>query len=75
MGDYKPGHDPDLGYNRHASEHEPIRLKILSEIVRLIATPIGLVSEAIQHHHHRYKNRTIFKHQERTADSKHHNLD
>ena len=47
MGDYESGYDPKYGYNRNAFAHETIGTAIMGRIVKMIATPIGLVSEAI----------------------------
>ncbi|MCJ1394462.1 hypothetical protein MMC18_007340 [Xylographa bjoerkii] len=47
MGDYESGYDPKYGYNRNAFAHKTIPTVILGKIVKIIATPIGLASEAI----------------------------
>ncbi|MCJ1436567.1 hypothetical protein MMC27_005947 [Xylographa pallens] len=47
MGDYESGYDPKYGYNRNAFAHKTIPTAILGKIVKIIATPIGLASEAI----------------------------
>ncbi|KAH8817059.1 hypothetical protein F5884DRAFT_242815 [Xylogone sp. PMI_703] len=55
MADYEAGYDPKYGYNRNAFAHKTLPQKIVGATVRLITTPIGLVSEAI--HDHRDKQR------------------
>ena len=47
MGDYESGYNPKYGYNRNAFAHKTIPTAILGKIVKIIATPIGLASEAI----------------------------
>ena len=47
MGDYESGYDFKYGYNRNAFAHKTIGTAIMGRTVKLIATPIGLVSEAI----------------------------
>ncbi|MCJ1379611.1 hypothetical protein MMC17_002713 [Xylographa soralifera] len=47
MSDYESGYDPKYGYNRNAFAHKTIPTAILGKIVKIIATPIGLASEAI----------------------------
>ena len=48
MSDYESGHDPKYGYNRNAFAHKTVGTAIMGRVVKLIATPIGLVGEAIQ---------------------------
>ena len=47
MGDYESGYDPKYGYNRNAFAHPTLVTGLLGRTVRLIAAPIGLVSEAV----------------------------
>ncbi|KAL6717666.1 hypothetical protein ACLMJK_005581 [Lecanora helva] len=47
MGDYESGYDPKYGYNRNAFANPTLPLVIVGRTVKLIASPIGLVSEAI----------------------------
>ena len=47
MGDYKSGYDPKYGYNRNAFAHKTIPQAIIGRTVKLIATPLGLVSESL----------------------------
>ena len=47
MGDYDAGYDPKYGYNRNALAHGTVGTAIMGRVVKIIATPIGLVSEAI----------------------------
>lgn len=56
MASYESGYDPKYGYNRNAFAHKTIVTSILGRTVKLIAAPIGLVSEAV--HHHKEKRRT-----------------
>ena len=56
MSDYDSGYDPKYGYNRNAFAHETVGTAIMGRVVKLIVTPIGLVSEAI--HARRDKRRS-----------------
>lgn len=47
MGDYDSGYDPKYGYNRNAFAHQTLGTAVMGRVVKLIVTPIGLVSEAI----------------------------
>ena len=47
MSDYDSGYDPKYGYNRNAFAHKTVGTAIMGRVVKLIVTPIGLVSEAI----------------------------
>lgn len=47
MSTYESGYDPKYGYNRNAFAHKTPGTAIMGQVVKLIATPIGLVSEAI----------------------------
>ena len=47
MSDYDAGYDPKYGYNRNAFAHKTVGTAIMGRVVKLIVTPIGLVSEAI----------------------------
>ena len=47
MSDYKSGYDPKYGYNKNAFAHKTMGTAVMGQVVKLIATPIGLVSEAI----------------------------
>ncbi|RAH65901.1 uncharacterized protein BO66DRAFT_460862 [Aspergillus aculeatinus CBS 121060] len=53
MARYEDGYDPHYGYNVNAFKHQPIHLLAIGKVVKLIATPFGLASEAI--HEHRIK--------------------
>ncbi|KAL8686279.1 MAG: hypothetical protein Q9218_007214 [Villophora microphyllina] len=44
---YVSGYDPKYGYNRNAFQKKTVATAILGKTVKLIATPLGLVSEAI----------------------------
>ena len=66
MGDYESGYDPKYGYNRNAFAHKTIPTAILGKIVKIIATPIGLASEAI-HANKDKKNRPSEKDSQATA--------
>ena len=46
MSDYDSGYDPKYGYNRNAFAHKTAGTAIMGRVVRIIVTPIGLVSEA-----------------------------
>ena len=59
MADYESGYDPKYGYNRNAFAHKTIPTAILGKIVKIIATPIGLASEAI----HTRTKRTLYQRQ------------
>ena len=47
MSDYDSGYDPKYGYNRNAFAHKTVGTAIMGRVVKIIVTPIGLVSEAI----------------------------
>ena len=47
MSDYNSGYDPKYGYNRNAFAHKTVGTAIMGRVVKIIVTPIGLVSEAI----------------------------
>lgn len=47
MSDYSSGYDPKYGYNRNAFAHKTVGTAIMGRVVKVIVTPIGLVSEAI----------------------------
>ena len=47
MADYEAGYDPKYGYNRNAFAHKTFPQAVIGRIVKLIVTPIGLVSEAV----------------------------
>lgn len=55
MSDYNSGYDPKYGYNRNAFAHKTVGTAIMGRVVKMVVTPIGLVSEAI--HAHRDKRR------------------
>jgi hypothetical protein len=57
MSTYESGCDAKLGYNRNAfqTENKPPQLVLIGKTVKLVAAPIGLVSEAI--HNYRDKMR------------------
>ena len=48
MTDYKSGYDPKYGYNKNVFAHGTVGTAIMGQVIKVIATPIGLVSEAIQ---------------------------
>ena len=50
MSDYESGYDPKYGYNRNAFAHKTLPQAIIGKTVKLIVSPIGLISEAIHHH-------------------------
>ena len=47
MSDYDSGYDPRYGYNRNAFAHGTMGTAIMGRVVKIIVTPIGLVSEAV----------------------------
>lgn len=47
MGDYDSGYDPKYGYNRNAFAHKTVGMVVMGQVVKMIVTPIGLVSEAV----------------------------
>lgn len=47
MSDYNSGYDPKYGYNRNAFAHETLGTAVMGQVVKMIVTPIGLVSEAV----------------------------
>ena len=47
MNEYDSGYDPKYGYNRNAFAHKTVGTAIMGRVVKIIVTPIGLVSEAI----------------------------
>ena len=47
MSDYNSGYDPKYGYNRNAFAHKNVGTALMGRVVKIIVTPIGLVSEAI----------------------------
>ena len=47
MSDYDSSYDPKYGYNRNAFAHGTVGTAIMGRVVKIIVTPIGLVSEAI----------------------------
>ena len=47
MSNYKSGYDPKNGYNKNAFAHGTVGTAVMGQVVKLIATPIGLVSEAV----------------------------
>ena len=47
MSDYDSGYDPKYGYNRNAFAYKTVGTAIMGRVVKIIVTPIGLVSEAI----------------------------
>ena len=55
MSNYEFGYDPKYGYNRNAFEHKTPVTAVLGRVVKLIASPVGLVSEAV--HAQREKKR------------------
>lgn len=52
---YESGYDSKYGYNRNAFQEKTFATAILGKTVKLIATPLGLVSEAI----HSRKGRNV----------------
>ena len=58
MGDYERGYDLKYGYNRNAFAHKAPLQHIMHLTVKLIATPLGLASEAI-HHQSEKKKRSV----------------
>ena len=56
MSNYDSGYDPKYGYNRNAFAHNTVGTAIMGRVVKIIVTPIGLVSEAI--HAHKDKKRS-----------------
>lgn len=47
MSDYNSGYDPKYGYNRNAFAHKSLGTAVMGRVVKIIVTPMGLVSEAI----------------------------
>lgn len=47
MSDYNSGYDPKYGYNRNAFAHGTVGTAVMGQVVKMIVTPIGLVSEAV----------------------------
>ncbi|KAL8870763.1 MAG: hypothetical protein Q9174_003267 [Haloplaca sp. 1 TL-2023] len=45
---YESGYDPKYGYNRHAFQEKTMATAILGRTVKIIATPLGLASEAFK---------------------------
>ena len=56
MSDYNSGYDEKYGYNRNAFAHKTLGTAIMGRVVKIIVTPIGLVSEAV--HAHKDKGRS-----------------
>ena len=57
MSDYDSGYDPKYGYNRNAFTHKTVGTAVMGRVVKLIVTPIGLVSEAV--HARKDKGRSL----------------
>ena len=68
MSDYDSGYDPKYGYNRNAFAHKTVGTAIMGRVVKIIVTPIGLVSEAI--HARRDKRRPSEVVEDETSDPK-----
>ena len=68
MSDYDSGYDPKYGYNRNAFAHKSVGTAIMGRVVKIIVTPIGLVSEAI--HARRDKRRPSEAVEEDAGDQK-----
>ena len=47
MSDYKSGHDPQYGYNKYALAYGTLGTTVMSRVIKLIVSPIGLISEAV----------------------------
>ncbi|CAD6565111.1 MAG: hypothetical protein ASARMPREDX12_005695 [Alectoria sarmentosa] len=47
MSDYNSGYDPKYGYNRNAFAHKTLGTAVMGRVIKIIVTPLGLVSEAI----------------------------
>ena len=47
MSDYDSGYDPKYGYNRNAFAHGTVGTAVMGQVLKMIVTPIGLVSEAV----------------------------
>ncbi len=47
MSSYDSGYDPKYGYNRNAFAHKTVGTALMGRVVKIIVTPIGLVSETI----------------------------
>ena len=57
MSNYDSGYDPKYGYNRNAFTHKTVGIAVMGRVVKLIVTPIGLVSEAV--HARKDKGRSL----------------
>ena len=57
MSDYDSGYDPKYGYNRNAFAHKTVGTAVMGRVVKLIVTPIGLISEAV--HARKDKGRSL----------------
>ena len=58
MTDYESRYDPKYSYNRNAFAHKALPQALIDKTVKLIVTPIGLVSEAIHHRKEKQKKRS-----------------
>lgn len=47
MSGYDSGYDPMYGYNRNAFAHKTMGTAVMGQVVKMIVTPLGLVSEAV----------------------------
>ena len=69
MSDYDSGYDPKYGYNRNAFAHKTLGTAVMGRVVKLIVTPIGLVSEAIHARKHQRRPSSDAVAQEATSNS------
>ncbi|KAL8991808.1 MAG: hypothetical protein Q9169_007632 [Polycauliona sp. 2 TL-2023] len=66
MSTYAAGYDEQYGYNRNAFSHQTIGTAVMGRVVKLLVTPIGLVSEAV---HSRRNKQSPFEPGEQTTTS------
>ena len=68
MNDYDSGYDPKYGYNRNAFAHKTVGTAIMGRVVKVIVTPIGLVSEAIHAHRDRRRSSVALEEDKKAAE-------
>lgn len=68
---YESGYDPALGYNKNAFAHSPPHLKAIRKVVGAIATPIGLISEALHDRKDKKSGESSVTPQENALDKSH----
>ncbi|KAL8991710.1 MAG: hypothetical protein Q9169_007723 [Polycauliona sp. 2 TL-2023] len=67
MSTYAAGYDENYGYNCNAFSHKTMGTAMMGRVVKLVATPIGLVSEAV--HSRRNKHNPSGPGKQSTASS------